>query len=443
MTFPASADRFAESTTVPVFVPPEPRSIEESGLNLGFMADLVLKIMYTRGFLMGHEIADAIRLPFSNIVDRALDYLRREHLTEVKGSGGLGESSYQYVISDEGRARAREVMSQSQYAGPAPVQLDAYTKAVIAQSMHGQLVTYDTVKRGLSHLVLPDQVYNQIGPAVNSGKSIFLFGHPGNGKTAIAEGIGAMLPGALFFPYAVTVDGHLVKVFDSLHHRPVDETEDGGTRVPSLRKGERYDRRWVLIKRPMIGVGGELMLENLDLVYDPLMKYYEAPYQMKANGGMFLIDDFGRQQVRPRDLLNRWIVPLEKRVDYLTLATGRKIDVPFDALIVFSTNLNPEELVDEAFLRRIRYKIQISDPTWDEFREIFKCVAAARGVTYAEEGFRHVVMEYYVKPKRSPRSVHPRDLVDELLDISRFRNMKPTMSKELLDLACQSYFIKE
>ncbi len=431
-----------QSPLAPAFSVPEPRSIEESGLNLAFLADLVLKVMYTRGFLMGHEIADAVKLPFSNIVDRALDYLRREKLTEVRGSGGLGESSYQYVISEEGRSRAREVMLQCQYAGPAPVTLEMYNRSVLTQSMAGQLITREMIEQAMSHLVIHDSIFNQVGPAVNSGKSIFLFGHPGNGKTAIAEGIGAMLPGLIYIPYAVYVDGHVIKVFDTLYHRPA-ENENGANGASSARKGERCDRRWVLAHRPMIAVGGELMLENLDLVYDPTMKFYEAPYQMKANGGVFLIDDFGRQQVRPRDLLNRWIVPLEKRVDYLTLITGRKIDVPFDALIVFSTNLNPEELVDEAFLRRIRYKIYINDPSWDDYREIFKRVASQRGIPYSEDGLRHVVMEYYVKTKRKPRAVHPRDILEELTDIARFRNVPPVMSNELLDLACESYFLKD
>lgn len=428
------------SPSAPSFSVPEPRSLEESGLNLAFLADLVLKVMYTRGFLMGHEIADAVKLPFSNIVDRALDYLRREKLTEVRGSGGLGESSYQYVISEGGRSRAREVMLQCQYAGPAPVTLEMYNRSVLAQSMMGQLITREMMQQAMADLVINDSIFDQVGPAVNSGKSIFLFGHPGNGKTAIAEGIGSILPGAINIPYAVYVDGHVIKVFDTLHHRPIEE--NGGNGGPAARKGERWDHRWVLIRRPMIAVGGELMLENLDLVYDPTMKFYEAPFQMKANGGLFLIDDFGRQQVRPRDLLNRWIVPLEKRVDYLTLITGRKIDVPFDALIVFSTNLNPEELVDEAFLRRIRYKININDPSWDDFREIFQRVANKRGIPYSEEGLRYVVREYYVKPNRKPRAVHPRDILEELSDIARFRNVPPVMSNELLDLACQSYFLQ-
>jgi predicted ATPase with chaperone activity len=423
-------------------LPPEPRTVEETGLKLASLADLVLKTMYTRGFLMGHEIADAVKLPFANVIDRVLDYLRREHLTEVKGSSGFGESAYQYVISEEGRARARELMNQSQYVGPAPVPLDAYNRMILANSLRGLTITQETVKRTLSHLVLNDVVLNQLGPAINSGKSIFIFGNAGNGKTAIAEAIGSMLPGVIFIPYAVDIDGHVIKVFDALHHHVVPERSDGDDSTPGLHKGERYDKRWVLIRRPMIGVGGELMLENLDLVYDETTKYYEAPFQMKANGGVFLIDDFGRQQVRPRELLNRWIVPLEKRIDYLTLATGRKIDVPFDAMIVFSTNLNPEELVDEAFLRRIRYKIHIPDPSWEEFREIFMRAAERAGVPYTDDALRYIVTEFYIKPKRKPRAVHPRDIIEELVDIARFRGVPPTLSTELITLACQAYFLK-
>lgn len=423
-------------------LPPEPQNIDDTGLSMAFLADLTLRTMYTRGFMMGHEIADSMKLPFTNVVDKVLDYLRREHLTEVKGSGGFGESAYQYVISEEGRARARELMEQSQYVGPAPVKLDAYTHMATAQSLAGFNVTEDLLKRGLSHLVLNSEIHNQLGPAINSGKSIFLFGNAGNGKTAIAEAIGKILPGTILIPYATSIDGHVIKIFDALHHEIVPEKTDDSDSTQGIRKGERYDKRWVLVRRPLIVVGGELMLEHLDLVFDPTMKYYEAPFQMKANGGVFLIDDFGRQQARPRDLLNRWIVPLEKRIDYLTLTTGRKIDVPFDALILFATNLNPEDLVDEAFLRRIRYKINITDPSWEEFREIFQRVAAKNSIPYSEEGLRYLVMEHYVKAKRKPRAVHPRDILDELLDIARFRNLPPTMSKELLDAACRAYFLR-
>ena len=430
------------SPSILTHLPPEPRTVQDTGLPLAFLADLALKTMYVRGFLMGHEIAESMKLPFVNVIDQVLDYLRREHLCEVKGSSGFGESAYQYTISEEGRGRARELMDQNQYSGPAPVRLEAYTEMVQSQSLSGQAITSDRMKQALSHLVLNEQFFNQLGPAINSGKSIFLFGSPGNGKTAIAEGIGSMLPGDILIPYAANVDSHIIKVYDALHHRTIPEKQDDTDPSPGIRKGERYDKRWVLIQRPMITVGGELLLETLDLVFDPTSKFYEAPFQMKANGGMFLIDDFGRQQIRPRDLLNRWIVPLEKRMDYLTLATGRKIDVPFDTMVVFSTNLNPADLVDEAFLRRIRYKIHVPDPTWEEFRGIFVQAAMRTGVPYSDEGLKYLITEHYIKPKRWPRAVHPRDILDELLDIARFRGVKPTMSKELIDAACHAYFLK-
>jgi predicted ATPase with chaperone activity len=427
----------------PIKLPPEPRSIEDTGLNLASLANLTLKTMYTRGYLRGHEIADSMHLPFAGVLDKILDYLRREHLTEVRGSSGFGESSYQYVISEEGRSRARELMEQNQYVGPAPVRLEAYTQMVQSQSLAGQSISLNTLKQALSHLIISPDIMGRLGPAVNSGKSIFLFGDAGNGKTSIAEAIGGLLPGSIWVPYTVCVDENIIKVFDALHHRIVPEKKDDKDPNPGIRQGERYDRRWVLMQRPLIMVGGELAIQDLDLVLDPSTKFYQAPYQMRANGGVFLLDDFGRQQVSPRELLNRWIVPLEKRTDYLTLATGHKIDVPFDALIIFATNLNPKQLVDEAFLRRIRYKIHIADPSWDQYREIFKRECAKRKIPYTDSGLRHLVMEHYVKAKRNPRAVHPRDVLDELVDIAHFHGIEPTLAPELIDRACHAYFLSE
>lgn len=422
--------------------PPEPTSVEETGLSLAFLAELVLKTMYVRGFLAGHEIAAAIHLPFVNVTEKALEYLRREHLVEVRGSTGFGESSYQYVLSDEGRTHVRELMEHGQYVGPAPVRLEAYTETVKSYWGNGQILTRDALKRGLAHLVLSNALIRQLGPAINSGKSIFLFGKPGNGKTSIAESIGTLLPGTILVPHAVSINGHIIRIFDPLHHAVISETTNEHETVSNGQISHRYDRRWVMIRRPLIAAGGELTLENLDLVYDPVKKFYEASYQMKANGGVLLIDDFGRQQVRPRELLNRWIVPLEKGVDYLTLATGHKFDVPFNALVIFSTNLDPAELVEEAFLRRIHYKIHVADPTWEEFREIFKREAAKRSIPYSEEGLRYLVMEHYVKFKRKPRGVHPRDILGKLRDIAHFEGIQPGLSKELIDAACQAYFME-
>lgn len=413
--------------------------MEDTGLTLAFLSDLALKIMYVRGFLTGADIAESLKLPFAGVVDRALDFLRREHLAEVKGASQFGEAHYQYVISEQGRNRARELMNDNAYAGAAPVPLHTYNQAVMLQSLAGEQIPRDRIREALKHLVIGDTLMLALGPAINSGKSIFLFGYPGNGKTAIAESIGNMLPGSVYVPYALSVEGHIIKLFDVVNHRPVrdPEGEPGG-----LKRGERFDKRWVLVRRPMLATGGELLLESLDLVYDETNRYYEAPYQMKANGGLLLIDDFGRQQVRPRDLLNRWILPLEKRIDFLTLATGRKIEVPFDTLVVFSTNMNPDDLVDEAFLRRIRYKIHVPNPSWEEYREIFMRACRSRGIDYSDEMLKYLIVETYVKPRRPPRAVHPRDILDELVDIARYRGVPTILSKELIGQATKTYFLK-
>jgi hypothetical protein len=416
-----------------VFRPEAPRSLKETGLSLGFVADLALKILYSEGYLSGVDWCERICLPFAGVMDEVVEFLKREKLLEVRGAAhGFSQANYQYAITDRGNEKARQAIERSQYAGPAPVPLQVYSDAIRKQPLGEVRVGQRTMRQVLSHLIINETTFSQLGPAVNSGKSIFLFGHPGNGKTAIAESVGKMiLGGSMYVPYALEVDGHAIKVFDNVNHHRIE-----GEPV----KGE--DQRWVSIQRPVIMVGGELTLESLDLVFDPTNKYYEAPFQMKANGGMFLIDDFGRQLVRPRDLLNRWIVPMEKRVDFLALHTGRKIEVPFDVLLVFSTNLPPRDLVDEAFLRRIRHKIEIKDPTFEEFREIFKRICQAKRVPYDDSGLRYLLQEYYVKPQNPLRACHPRDIVDQLIDIARYLGLEPSLSKELLDRAAQAYFVK-
>lgn len=414
------------------FFPPAPRSLKETGLGLGFVADLALKILYSEGYFSGVDWCERLRLPFAGVVEEVVEFLKREKLLEIRGvTGGFTQANYQYAITAKGSAKAREAMERSQYAGPAPVLLGAYSGAILKQPLGNVRVGQRLMRQKLSHLVINESTLSQLGPAINSGRSMFLFGHPGNGKTAISESIGEMILGDdVYVPYAVQVDGQVIKVFDSVNHEPVEEESVKG-----------LDARWIKIRRPVIMVGGELTLESLDLVFDPTNKYYEAPFQMKANGGMFLIDDFGRQLVRPRDLLNRWIVPMEKRVDYLTLHTGRKIEVPFDELIVFSTNLPPRDLVDEAFLRRIRHKIEIKDPTFEEFREIFKRICQTKAVPYDDGGLRYLLQEYYVKPRNPLRACHPRDIVDQLVDIAHYLGVEPTLSKELIDKAAQAYFV--
>ena len=417
----------------------EPRSIDETGMNRGFLSDLALKTIYSVGELSGQAIAEQLRLPFSGVVEEALTFLKREQLVSITGSKGFDERAFRYSIASAGIERVREALNRSQYVGPAPVTLEAYQKVMQTQSIADVVVSREQVQNALSHLVINSKMRMKVGPAVNSGRSVFLFGPPGDGKTVIAKAMASMLGGEMFIPYAVEVDGHIIKVFDELNHQAVDSVE-GGSAARS--EAGRVDRRWILIERPIVVTGGELTLESLDLVYDDTSKYYEAPFQMKANGGMFLIDDFGRQQVRPRDLLNRWIVPLETRVDYLTLHTGKKVEIPFDQLIVFSTNIDPKALVDEAFLRRIRHKIEVANPSEREFYDIFRRVAAERNVPFDQEGFMYLMREYYLKVKRELRAVHPRDIVDQIIDIAHYQGLEPALTEELIDQACSSYFVE-
>jgi predicted ATPase with chaperone activity len=424
------------------FEPLAPRSIEDTELSVGFLADLVLKTLYFKSYITGNEVAELAHLPFKNITDRILDFLRRDRFLEVKGASGgaVPEAGYEYAITTKGSERARELLERSQYAGPAPVTLQSYKAAMRKQALQNLAVGPEEVRQALSHMVLGERTLHQIGPAINSGRSIFLFGHPGNGKTTIAEAIGFMiLQDEIYIPHAVEVNGQVIKVFDAVSHKVV--SSDMTSQYGSLGEVQRLDRRWVRIRRPVIITGGELTLESLDLSWDDTRKYYEAPLQMKANGGMFLIDDFGRQQIRPRDLLNRWIVPLEKRFDYLTLQTGNVIEIPFDMLIIFATNLEPRDLVDEAFLRRIRHKIDVDNPTVDHYREIFQRVAFSKDIEYDEQAVNYLLQEYYVKPNRPLRSCHPRDILDQISDIARFRGAPPKLTKEFVDQACLGYFV--
>ena len=412
----------------------EPATLADTGLSPGSIYDLALKLIYIAGEVNGQVIADQLHLPYTNVVDRALGFLIKEEFVSITGSAGFGERGYNYVITQKGSVKAQEVLARSQYTGPAPVALDTYIQAARAQTIGQVRISQAQVREAFAHLTLSETMLRRIGPAANSARSLFLYGPPGNGKTTIAESIATMFKGNLYIPYAIEVDGQIIQVFDALSHAPIEQ--------PVAEKAENLDARWVLCRRPFIVTGGELTLEALDLIFDPISKVYQAPHQMKANGGMFLIDDFGRQQVRPRDLLNRWIVPLEKRVDYLTLQTGKKVEIPFDVLIAFSTNLNPADLVDDAFLRRIRHKIEVPNPTWDEYREIFLRIATKRNIPFEEDGFKYLVLEHYVKAKREPRSVHPRDLLDQVIDLAKYLEVEPRLSKELIDAAVEAYFVK-
>jgi predicted ATPase with chaperone activity len=429
-------------------IPREPTSIEETGLGMGFLTDLVLKVVYFHGNITAQQISEVTKLPFLGVLDKVLEFLKLEEYLDIVGAqGGFSERSFQYVIANKGRVKVNEVLDRSQYAGAAPVTLDEYVAMVKRQSMGELVVDNRVVREAFSSLVVSEKMLDKIGPAANSARSLFLYGPPGNGKTTIAEGIANMLGGYVLLPHAIEVDGQIIKVFDPLNHRLVDMPAAAAPE-PASPFGTagavppQPDRRWLVCKRPQVVVGGELILEQLELIFDPIAKVYEAPYQLKANGGLFLIDDFGRQKCRPHDLLNRWIVPLEKKVDYLALQTGKKLEVPFDVLIVFSTNLSPKDLVDDAFLRRIRHKIEVPNPSPDEYREIFKLVCKAKKIPYSDEGLRYLLQEHYIKTRRDLRACHPRDLCDQILDEAKYRSVQPALTKELVDRACEAYFVK-
>lgn len=412
--------------------PPLPTTVEEAGLNRTFLIENTLRTIYNQSRVTGAGIAEHLHL-FYGVVEPLLQELRRAEYIDIVGQRGYGDINYEYILTPRGAQAVAEALQKTQYNGPCPVPFDAYIDSVRRQTIRQIVVTRRNIRRAFGDLVMSEAILNEVGPAVNSGSSVFLFGFPGNGKTAISERITRLMGDHIYLPYAVEANGQIIKIYDPIVHTSIDE--------PSSEDIPTYDRRWVKIKRPVVIVGGELTLPLLDLTYNMYAKVYEAPFQMKANGGIFLIDDFGRQQCRPMDLLNRWIVPLEKRYDYLTMVTGQKIEIPFDQLIIFSTNLDPNDLADEAFLRRIKFKINVTDPSETHWRKIWELVCTGRKIRYDERGIDYLVQKWYAPYNRPFRMCQPRDILDQMVSLAKY-NMEPvTFNPDLIDAACATYFV--
>ena len=423
----------------------QPATVEETGLELSMLADLMLKTIHFAGRPNGKYLADQLALSYP-VTDELLTFLRQGQAIEVVGTTGVGEQGYQYALTDRGQKKADEAMARSQYVGPAPVPMSLYIDTLREQSVSNIHIDRDAMRKNLSHLVLSDEVLTGLGPAVNSGKSLLIYGNSGNGKSSITIAIGQMLPGTVLIPHAVEVHGQIVKVFDARIHQEIAEnvTEQRRHRAaesPVISRERRRDRRWVIAARPVISVGGELTLQDLELRYSPLSQFYIAPLQWKANSGILIIDDFGRQMIEPQALLNRWIVPMEQGIDHLSFHTGDMVEVPFDTLLIFSSNIPPGQLGDEAFFRRIRHKVETLDPTLDEYLEILRRVCVEHNIEFTEEGAGYLVTKHYNETGRHFRACHPRDLIALVTDIAHYHEEKPALRSEWLDMACASYFV--
>jgi len=415
-----------------------PATLEETGLHPDTLAQILLKTL-VGGEASGTSLSEKMRVPYS-VLDLLIQHGRVEKLIEVRGASGAGSAGYRYALTDLGRDRANQFFDLSRYVGPAPVPLAQYNAYVRACMAAKPYLNKERLATGFQSLVVSKGMFDELGPAVNSGKSLFLYGAPGNGKTVLAEGIGRAYGDGMYMPYAIDVDGQTITMYDPVSHQLATADRSAETSVIASRP---IDGRWEKIVRPVVVVGGELTLEMLDLTFNPIARFYEAPIQLKANGGVFVVDDFGRQRIPARDLLNRWIVPLESRVDFLSLHTGRKFEVPFNVLIVFATNLKPESLADEAFLRRIPYKIQARNPTKDEYCRIFELNCQRKGVRYDPVMVEYLERKYYEPRNLQMRACHPRDLISQVVDRCRYEDRDPVITRELLDAACASYFVEE
>ncbi|HEY0285246.1 MAG TPA: hypothetical protein VGC23_07655 [Vicinamibacterales bacterium] len=423
--------------TAQLIAPPKPASLEATGLAPDTLASILIKMLHG-GEASGMGLADRVCLPYG-VLEPLFEKLRVELLVEVKSALGTGSAGYRYALTDGGRSRALRYFDACGYVGPAPVPLDQYTSHMNRLRSQTYDIYRDRVAEAFAHLIVEPEMLDQLGPAIASRKALFLYGPPGNGKSVMGEGIGRVLGGDIYIPHAIDVDGQIITMFDPVTHEARPEEDENSI----IRADDALDRRWIKVSRPVITVGGELTLEMLDLRFGELSKFYEAPVHLKANGGVLVVDDFGRQRVPARDLLNRWIVPLESRVDYLNLHTGRKFQAPFDVLVVFATNLEPRSLADEAFLRRIPYKILAKNPSLAQFGRIWEMNCERHGLQYDASIVQYLQDKYYTGRNLAMRACHPRDLTDQVVSLCRYHQRPAEMTTELLDAVCQTYFLEE
>lgn len=418
-------------------VPGQPRTVADTGLNFLFMVELLTKVLFLRGQLRLIDLSDHLKLSIG-VLEPLLTFLRTERLCEVSRSTGT-DASTAYVLTDLGRLRAEDFLQKSQYAGPAPVKLETYIQQVREQSISNMQVTQAALVKAFDGIVVKEGILRQFGAAMNSGRAIFVYGPAGSGKSYLSEHLVNLLSGDIAVPYAVVVDDAVIQVFDPLVHIPVPQ-EDAATCLDGRRA---CDARWILCRRPVVSTGGELTLQMLDLDFDTSSRFYQAPPQVKANNGLLIIDDLGRQLTPVMGLLNRWIVPLDRHVDYLALHNGKKFMVPFDVIVVFSTNMPPRELADEAFLRRLGYKIYIGPIDEEQYREIARKVCAEFDVPYSEPGIEYLLKDLHDKQEKPLFACLPRDIIGQVRDIARYEGRKPEMSTDLLDWAWSNYFARD
>jgi predicted ATPase with chaperone activity len=416
--------------------PPAPEAVKDTGLELQFIADLAMKHIMSMGEFRLSDLSRSMGLSTA-ILDEAVALLRREKMVEVRGASQFTRSSFNFIATETGKKYGGELMEICRYAGPAPVVLEDYREMVEHQSIKNITVNDDVVHAAFSQIVISEDMLKRLGPAISSGAPMFIYGPAGNGKTTIAETIGQILPETVYVPHALYVGGQIITVYDPVNHIAVGEIPGDDLDVDAI------DQRWVRIQRPIVMTGGELTLRMLDLDFNVIAKFYEAPLQMKANNGLFVIDDFGRQQMDPQSLLNRWIINLDRQIDFMSMHTGMKFEIPFDQLVIFATNLEPKSLVDEAFLRRIRYKVKIEHPNEAQFQEIFRRVCQMNEVPFQPEVFEHLIQHWYRRHSIAFNACHPRDLVDHIIDMARFFEVTPEMTRDAIDQACENYFVEE